>query len=95
MENSKARRRRSCPVEWFISCEGSNMKLLIERSFLDDVIILRHPETLDVLAQRIRRDGIYVWQSEDTDIQKLCNDWTDKTTVGEMAMLIADALKCG
>ena len=95
MEDSKARRRRSCPVEWFISCEGSNMKLLIERSFLDDIIILRHPETLDVLAQRIRRDGIYVWQSEDTDIQKLCNDWTDKTTVGEMAMLIADALKCG
>ena len=95
MENSKARRRRSCPVEWFISCEGGNMKLLIERSFLGDVILLRHPETLDVLAQRIRRDGVYVWKSKDPDIQELCNDWPDKTTVGEMAMLIADALKCG
>jgi len=77
-------------VEWFISCEGGNMKLLIERSFLGDVILLRHPETLDVLAQRIRRDGVYVWKSKDPDIQELCNDWADKTTIGEMAILIKE-----
>jgi len=71
------------------------MELLIEKSYLDDVVKLRHPETLDVLAQRIKRDGVYIWKSEDPDIQKLCDDWADGTTIEGMALLIADALKCG
>ena len=70
------------------------MKLVIEKSYWDDVVNLRHPETLEVIAKQIRRNGVYVWKSEDPNIQKLCDEWSGGTTIGGMASLIADVLRC-
>jgi len=68
------------------------MDLLIEKSFSDDIVFLKHPSTHAVVAQRVRRNGVYVWRSEYSDIQKLCDDWARGTTIGGMTLLIAEWL---
>jgi len=68
------------------------MDLIIER--LSDVVNLRHPHDNTILAQQIRKNGHYVWRSNDPDIQEMCDEWADGSTIGGMASIIADALKC-
>ena len=70
------------------------MELLIEKSFTDDTVKIVHPQTLETIAKRTKRNGSYIWLSGDPDIQELCDEYSAGTTIGGMALLIADALKC-
>jgi len=55
---------------------------------------IRHKESNLIYAERVRRNGRWIWISGDPDIQSICREWAPGSTIGGIICVLEEALRC-